>query len=70
MDFWQDSKNALKVAVVVGLLLNLINQGPALVRMDWKEVIFWKLGFNFLVPWAVAFYSAQKARVNCRAENL
>jgi len=50
--------NALKVALVVGLCLNAINQGSQLwhgVGIDWPRV-----GMNFLVPYLVASYSAAR----------
>ena len=46
---------ALKVAIVVGIFLNIINQGPRLIEGDavnWVQVIL-----NFLVPYCVASYS-------------
>ena len=49
---------ALKVAVVVGILLNIINQGARLIEGDginWLQVIL-----NFLVPYCVASYGAAK----------
>lgn len=55
------STNALKVALVVGTILNLINQGNALwhgASVDWLRV-----GLNFLVPFLVSSYSG--ARVRC-----
>jgi hypothetical protein len=47
---------AISVALVVGTLLNLINQGPEL----WARVgISWhKVAMNYLVPYCVATYSA------------
>nr|WP_123638909.1 nitrate/nitrite transporter NrtS [Marinimicrobium koreense] len=53
-------RNALKVALVVGLLLNLINQGSAFYGQDaisWPHVVL-----NFLVPYCVASYSAARVR--------
>lgn len=48
--------NALRVSLVVGLLLNVINQGSALIdglAITWGQVLM-----NFVVPYCVAFYSA------------
>jgi hypothetical protein len=47
---------ASRVALVVGTLLNLINQGPELlahVGISWH-----KIAMNYLVPYCVATYSA------------
>ena len=47
---------ALRTSVVVGSVLNLINQGDALLG-DAKLSVF-KLGLTYLVPYCVATYSA------------
>lgn len=49
-------RRSLGVAVVVGSVLNLINQGDALVSgndIDWL-----KLGLTYVVPYLVATYGA------------
>lgn len=48
--------NALRVAVVVGTVLNLINQGDAIwsgTGISWGHI-----ALNYLVPYCVATYSA------------
>ncbi|MBA4263747.1 MAG: hypothetical protein C0453_01575 [Comamonadaceae bacterium] len=50
--------NALRVSAVVGTVLNLINQGEALLAGSapfWPHVVL-----NYLVPYLVASYSAAK----------
>jgi hypothetical protein len=50
--------NALRIAAVVGTVLNLINQGDSLWTGDapsWPHVLL-----NYLVPYLVASYSAAK----------
>ncbi len=49
---------AIRVSVVVGLALNLINQGPALFGAD--PVVAWQVVLNFLVPYLVSSYSASR----------
>jgi hypothetical protein len=51
-------RSAAKVAFVVGIVLNAINQGPAL----WQgaEVSWWHVLLNFAVPFCVSSYSAAK----------
>lgn len=47
---------AIKIALVVGTILNLINQGDRLfsdLPLSWFHV-----GLNYLVPYCVASYSA------------
>lgn len=51
---------ATRVSLFVGTILNIINQGPAIVH---HEPIEWgKLLLNFAVPYLVASYSAAQAR--------
>ena len=52
--------NAVRVSLVVGICLNLINQGAAI--WNGAPVQWGKLLLNFAVPYAVASYSAAKAR--------
>lgn len=49
---------ALRIAVVVGTTLNLINQGDHLLagqHIDW-----FRLTLNYVVPYCVASYSAAR----------
>lgn len=52
--------NALRVSVVVGSILNAINQGSAIwtgAGIDWL-----RLALNYTVPFLVASYSAARVR--------
>ena len=54
-------KRSLVVALIVGTILNLINQGDALVvgaRLDLTKLIL-----TFVVPYAVATYGAVSYRL-------
>lgn len=53
--------NALRICLVVGTILNLINQGPALWAGQRPGLLH--LLLNFLVPYAVATYSAVHLRL-------
>ncbi len=56
------ASNAMRVAVVVGACLNLINQGLPVwhgAPVDWA-----KFALNFIVPFLVASYSGAKARLD------
>ncbi|NMG16103.1 nitrate/nitrite transporter NrtS [Aromatoleum bremense] len=59
------ARAALKVSLVVGAMLNLVNQGPAIFageRVDWLRSLL-----NFLVPYLVSSYSAALGTVRaCR----
>jgi hypothetical protein len=55
-------KRSLIVAVVVGAILNLINQGDAL--WSGQSVDVTKLILTFIVPYCVATYGAVSYRLN------
>ena len=55
---WNIVRNALQVSLVVGTLLNLINQGGQLLQGS--GVIWHQLLLNYLVPYCVATYSAAR----------
>ena len=63
--WWRDAtrpavvRGALQVSVVVGVILNLVNQGGTMLRggaIDWPH-----LALNFAVPYCVATFSAVRA---------
>ncbi|MBW6492944.1 MAG: nitrate/nitrite transporter NrtS [Burkholderiaceae bacterium] len=49
---------ALKVALVVGTVLNLINHGAQLWAL--RPVTLWQVALNFVVPYCVSSYSAAR----------
>lgn len=52
-------RRSLAVALVIGTLLNAINQGPELLAGE--PLILWKLALTYFVPFAVASYGAFSA---------
>jgi hypothetical protein len=50
---------SLLVALVIGTVLNAINQGPEIVGGDWP--VWWKLILTYFVPFAVASYGSYAA---------
>lgn len=50
--------SALKVAVVVGTVLNLINNGDRIFGQE--SISGWSVAMNFLVPFLVSSYSAAR----------
>lgn len=57
-------KNSLRIAGVVGSVLNLINQGNAILELagiSWIHVML-----NYFVPYCVASYSAAKNELTQR----
>ncbi|TDP01862.1 nitrate/nitrite transporter NrtS [Marinomonas balearica] len=57
--------NALKIALVVGTVLNAINQGDAIVNS--LDIEWGKLFLNYFVPYCVSSYSAAKIQIQNRA---
>ncbi len=49
---------AIKIALVVGILLNLINQGEEILDLNMQEVNMYKLVLTFIVPFCVSMYTA------------
>jgi len=60
--------SSLKIALVVGSILNLINQGENLLN---EATISWfHLLLNYLVPYCVASYSAAKNEIRAKDINV
>lgn len=62
---FSDKKNvilALKMSLVVGTLLNCINQGECLVNQDFNQLNIPKLLFTYCVPFFVSIYSSTIAK--------
>jgi hypothetical protein len=52
-------RRSLLVALVIGTVLNAINQGPEIFSGYWP--VWWKLLLTYLVPFAVASYGSYAA---------
>ena len=52
---------ALKVALIVGTLLCLINQGDVIVQANIVSINWVKLALTYTVPYLVSVYSAISA---------
>ena len=52
-------RRSLTVALLVGSLLNAINQGPEMLSGHWP--VWWKLALTYFVPFAVASYGSYAA---------
>jgi hypothetical protein len=55
---WEIMRGALQVSAVVGVLLNVINQGQAV--MDGLPIAWGHVAMNFAVPFLVSSYSAAR----------
>lgn len=49
---------ALKVALIVGIMLNAVNNGDRLSHGD--AINWWEFALNFVVPFCVSSYSAAR----------
>jgi DNA-directed RNA polymerase subunit RPC12/RpoP len=49
---------ALKVSLIVGTALNLINQGEAVIALDFENINLVKLLLTYFVPYSVTTYTA------------
>lgn len=56
---WRAVRRSLSVAVIIGTVLNTINQGPELLSGHWP--IWWKVILTYFVPFAVASYGSYAA---------
>lgn len=45
---------AMRVALVVGTILTLVNQGEVLWQGEQTPLTFVRIGFNYLIPFIVA----------------
>jgi len=51
-------RRSLIVALVVGTLLTLLNQGDIIIAGSWKGALYWKVPLTYCVPFCVATYGA------------
>jgi hypothetical protein len=52
-------RRSLLVALIIGTVLNAINQGPEIFTGHWP--VWWKLVLTYFVPFAVASYGSYAA---------
>lgn len=51
-------RRSLAVALVVGTILTILNQGDTLFAGEWKSALYWKIPLTFCVPFLVATFGA------------
>ena len=49
---------AVKISLIVGTLLNIINQGGYLINLDFDNINFFKIILTYLIPFFVSSYTA------------
>jgi hypothetical protein len=52
-------RRSLAVTLIIGTVLNAINQGPEIFAGHWP--VWWKLMLTYFVPFAVASYGSYAA---------
>ncbi len=62
-------KDALLVSLVVGTILNIVNQGDLLLHLEFKKVSVAKLILTFIVPYLVSTYSSVKTKLSLNLED-
>ena len=60
-------QRALKVSLVVGTTLNLINQGDTLLELDIDDLNLLKFSLTYLVPYSVTTYTATTLKIEFQA---
>ncbi len=61
-------KDALLVSVVVGTILNIVNQGDLLFSLEFSKISIPKLILTFIVPYLVSTYSSVKTKLSLNLE--
>lgn len=51
-------KQSTKIAIVVGTILNIINQGDYIFHMMFDHINYFKMGLTYIVPFCVSTYTA------------
>jgi hypothetical protein len=54
---------ALKVSLIVGSALNLINQGEVIILLDLEKLHLFKILLTYLVPYSVTTYTATAMKI-------
>lgn len=57
---------AIRVAIFVGIILNLINQGDNLLLLNFSDINLFKLVLTFFVPYFVSTYSSVLTKINLK----
>jgi len=57
-------KKGLMVSLVVGTVLNVINQGDIFIYQKWESLNFFKLLLTYVTPFLVSVYSTATTLIN------
>jgi hypothetical protein len=58
--------SSFKVSIVVGLILNLINQGALIIALNYSQINMLNVGLTFIVPFMVASYATVKSKMELK----
>lgn len=58
----------IKTALIVGVILNLINQQNLIWGFEWHELEISKMALTFFVPFGVSVYSAATSAISAYQE--
>ncbi|APW66947.1 hypothetical protein LPB137_05990 [Poseidonibacter parvus] len=59
---------AIKIALFVGIVLNLINQGEKIFILAFEDINYYKFFLTFIVPFSVSMYTAITMKLNLHVE--
>ena len=59
---------AIKIALIVGIILNLINQGEKIFILAFEDINYYKFFLTFIVPFSVSMYTAITMKLNLHVE--
>lgn len=51
-------RRSFTVALVVGTILTLLNQGDTILAANWHNALYWKIPLTYCVPFLVATFGA------------
>ena len=54
---------SIKIALVVGTILNFINQGDKLINLDFENINYFKSLLTYIVPFIVSSYTALSIKI-------
>lgn len=63
-------RRAIKVAVLVGPILVVVNQGDVILQGGMNVVCIVKIGLTFMVPYLVSTFSSVAALQDCSTDNI
>ena len=60
---------SFKIALIVGTILNFINQGDKIVTLSFEEISYFKTILTYIVPFCVSSYTALSIKMKFKIGN-